>query len=203
VPAHWPGAAQDSADYRAARSHRGHGQHRAAAAGGFGPSGFQGTGKETSSPGLKTSPRSDSGGALHWLRDAPAPAQQSRRRRCPGRDGRGDEPAAADPAPHADLGSGAGDGQPRGYHESRPLEVYFCDPHSPWQRATNENTNGCCANTFRKAPTYLATTATTSSSFAAQLKQQPRKRLGWRTPAEALDQLLSAHNNPPVLRLTG
>jgi transposase, IS30 family len=82
------------------------------------------------------------------------------------------------------------------------LDIYFCDPHSPWQRATNENTNGLLRQYFPKStdlsgyhPDYL-------EFVAAQLNTRPRKRLGWRTPAEALDQLLSDRYNAGVA-LTG
>jgi IS30 family transposase len=83
------------------------------------------------------------------------------------------------------------------------LNIYFCDPHSPWQRGTNENTNGLLRQYFPKStdlsgyhPDYL-------EFVAAQLNNRPRKRLGWRTPAEALDQLLSDQDSPPSVALTG
>jgi transposase, IS30 family len=78
------------------------------------------------------------------------------------------------------------------------LEIYFCDPHSPWQRGSNENTNGLLRQYFPKGsdlsrwgPGYL-------DHVAAELNHRPRKRHAWRTPAEVLDQLLS---NPPTTRV--
>jgi transposase, IS30 family len=82
------------------------------------------------------------------------------------------------------------------------LDIYFCDPHSPWQRGTNENTNGLLRQYFPKFtdlsgyhPDYL-------EFVAAELNNRPRKRLGWRTPAERLQQLLSTtDDNPPGVAL--
>ena len=77
------------------------------------------------------------------------------------------------------------------------LDIYFCDPHSPWQRGSNENTNGLLRQYFPKGtdlslwgPGYLDT-------VAAELNNRPRHTLNWRTPAEALDKLLSEHDNKP------
>jgi IS30 family transposase len=82
------------------------------------------------------------------------------------------------------------------------LDIYFCDPHSPWQRGTNENTNGLLRQYFPKGtdlsrwgPGYL-------DKVAAELNNRPRKRLNWRTPAEALDKLLSEQANPPGVATT-
>ena len=86
--------------------------------------------------------------------------------------------------------------------EATGLAIYFCDPHSPWQRGTNENTNGLLRQYFPKGsdlsrwgPGYLDLVAT-------ELNDRPRKRLGWRTPAEALEKLLSESSDPPGVATT-
>ena len=83
------------------------------------------------------------------------------------------------------------------------LEIYFCDPHSPWQRATNENTNGLLRQYFPKSTDLSGYHREYLEFVATQLNNRPRKRLGWHTPAEALDQLLSDQDNPPDVALTG
>ncbi len=70
------------------------------------------------------------------------------------------------------------------------LPVYFCDPHSPWQRGTNENTNGLLRQYFPKGTDLARHSLTHLEASAATLNSRPRKILDWKTPAEALDQHL-------------
>jgi IS30 family transposase len=76
------------------------------------------------------------------------------------------------------------------------LRVYFCDPQSPWQRGTNENTNGLLRQYFPKGTDLSLHSATDLAAVALTLNTRPRKTLGWSTPAEALDRVLrSAHQS--------
>jgi len=70
------------------------------------------------------------------------------------------------------------------------LEIYFCDPHSPWQRGSNENTNGLLRQYLPKGSDLSFYGPGLLDNIAAELNSRPRKRHGFRTPAEMLEEIL-------------
>jgi IS30 family transposase len=71
------------------------------------------------------------------------------------------------------------------------VKVFFCDPHSPWQRGSNENTNGLLRQYFPKGMDLSGLTQHELDLVAKQLNERPRETLGWQSPADALRQLLA------------
>ena len=86
----------------------------------------------------------------------------------------------AEMAQHAELRIDAG------------LMIYFCDPQSPWQRGSNENTNGLLRQYFPKGTDLSRHTDQELDAVAHSPNTRPRKTLGWKTPAEVLDQFLAS-----------
>ena len=70
------------------------------------------------------------------------------------------------------------------------IPVYFCDPHSPWQRGSNENTNGLLRQYFPRSTDFKAVTQSDLDRVAAELNERPRQTLEWKTPCQALDEAL-------------
>jgi len=78
------------------------------------------------------------------------------------------------------------------------LMVYFCDPQSPWQRGTNENTNGLLRQYFPKGTDLSMHSLSDLESVALTLNTRPRKTLEWRTPSEALNDVLRSKQRSRV-----
>ena len=94
----------------------------------------------------------------------------------------------AEMAAHADITLATG------------LDIYFCDPHSPWQRGSNETTYGLLRQYFPKGTSLSRHTRAHLQAVALELNDRPRQTLGWRSPAQALTKLLS---QPDPVATTG
>ncbi len=70
--------------------------------------------------------------------------------------------------------------------------MFFCDPHAPWQRGSNENLNGLVRDYYPKGTDFNAVTDAEIQAKVTQLNDRPRKTLGFHTPREKLDELISS-----------
>jgi IS30 family transposase len=79
------------------------------------------------------------------------------------------------------------------------IDIWFCDPHAPWQRGSNENTNGLLRQFMPKGSDLSDASQTWLNDVAALMNNRPRKTLGWRTPAEAMAEEIRAFSSTVAL----
>ena len=81
------------------------------------------------------------------------------------------------------------------------IDIWFCDPHAPWQRGSNENTNGLLRQFMPKGTDLSDVSQTWLNDIAALMNNRPRKTLGWRTPAEAMADEIAAFKSSVALEV--
>jgi IS30 family transposase len=81
------------------------------------------------------------------------------------------------------------------------IDIWFCDPHAPWQRGSNENTNGLLRQFFPKGTNLSDVSQTELNNVARLMNQRPRKTLRWRTPEEAMAEELAAFRSTVALEI--
>jgi transposase, IS30 family len=97
----------------------------------------------------------------------------------------------ARPAQEPDLRHGPHQPAPvKQVHVDAGIDVFFCDPHAPWQRGSNENTNGLLRQYFPKGFDFSTVTEAELDAVADELNERPRKRLEFANPTERLSELL-------------
>jgi IS30 family transposase len=128
----------------------------------------------------------DPGRTINPLPDAGGPAgrqpQSRRRRRRPGC--RGPTPARAAGSVTWDQGHEMAEHQR--FTDETGIQVYFCDPKSPWQRGSNQNTNGLLRQYLPRRLDFRSLTQSDSDAIARELSDRPRPTLGFKTPSQAL-----------------
>ena len=110
------------------------------------------------------------------------------------------EPPARPATPLTDLGPGQGDGPAHTVTIDTGVDIYFCDPHCPWQRGSNENTNGLLRQYFPRTVNLRQFTPEDLANVAHKLNTRPRETLDWKTPAQRLAELLNQTVPPDPVR---
>ena len=98
------------------------------------------------------------------------------------------------------MGSGYGTCRPQALSLATDINVYFCDPQSPWQRGSNENTNRLLRQYLSEGTDLPVHSQAHLNKIARQLNERPRKTLQFETPAEKFNQCVAATGGDHRLR---